>query len=287
MLLHSRFVLSLFLFFTLTGHVWAQISCASSLPSQNMLTTTQGFFTDTNTATTLTSNVSLTSTRANFARDGSNLMLVFKAGWNDGNPAATSPRATVTLLINGTPYFRIVTPVNNGTNAVGTALNGAATLPTSTFNIVEGFYSYDQTVTLTLPSAVTQLQTISQAFIATAAANADDAGYQFIAGYACPIAASLAVTKTNGTSSLVAGSTTSYTVTFSNAGTSAANNASVKDQPSVGLSSCTATCSSLGGAACPASPSNLLSGTGTNLPTFPANSTVNFIVTCSVTATGV
>lgn len=271
----------------IANHASAQLSCASSLPAQNLLTTTQGFFTDTNSATTLTSNVSLTTTKANFARDGSNLVMVFVAGWNDGNPAATSPRATVTLLVNGTPYFQMVTPINNGTTAVGTALNSAVTSPTSGFTIAEGFYSYNQTVTLTLPSTVTQLQTITQAFISNTAANSDDGGFQFTAAYACPIAANLSVAKTNGVNTLTAGVTTSYTVTFANSGTFAANNAVIKDTPGTGLSNCSATCSgTLGGAVCPTTPANMLTGSGTTIPTFPANSTVNLIVTCGVTATG-
>ena len=108
--------------------------------------------------------------------------------------------------------------------------------------------------------------------------------------------ANLGTTKTNGTSTLVAGSTTAYTVTFSNGGPSAANGALVKDVASAGLQcvsvSCTAT---TGGASCPSNlPSGTLVlagatsffGTGETIGTFPANSTVTLLVNCNVTATG-
>jgi uncharacterized repeat protein (TIGR01451 family) len=109
--------------------------------------------------------------------------------------------------------------------------------------------------------------------------------------------ANLNVTKTNGTTTLVAGSTTSYTVTFSNFGPSAAGGAVVKDGFSAGLSCTTVTCAATtGGASCPTSMSpqgmpvpvaatNFFS-TGETITTFPANSTAALVVNCDVTATG-
>jgi mucin-19 len=101
----------------------------------------------------------------------------------------------------------------------------------------------------------------------------------------------LAITKTNNTDTLVAGSTTSYTITFSNTGPTAANNAIARDTPSAGLSSCTATgCSGSGSplAVCPASGlwPNLFTPTGLTLASLPANSSLTFNVTCGVSATG-
>lgn len=102
--------------------------------------------------------------------------------------------------------------------------------------------------------------------------------------------ANLQVSKTNGVSTLVTGSTTNYTVTFSNLGPSSADNATVTDVPSAGLSSCSVTsCTPSGGtpvASCPATPANLLNPGGTTLPSFPSGGVVQFIVTCRVTATG-
>ena len=108
----------------------------------------------------------------------------------------------------------------------------------------------------------------------------------------------LSVTKTNAVTTLVAGSTTAYTVTFSNTGAFAANNAIIKDSPSAGLSCTSVTCVSVtGGASCPtglvlatptpvASVPNLFNGTGIAIATFPGPSSVNLRIDCGVTATG-
>ena len=102
--------------------------------------------------------------------------------------------------------------------------------------------------------------------------------------------ANLQVTKTNNVTSLVTGSTTSYTVTFSNLGPSSADNATVTDVPSAGLSACSvASCIASGGtpaAACPAVPASLLNPGGVTIPSFPTGAVVRFIVNCTVTASG-
>jgi uncharacterized repeat protein (TIGR01451 family) len=104
-------------------------------------------------------------------------------------------------------------------------------------------------------------------------------------------AANLSVTKTNSpTTTLAAGSTTVYTVTFANAGPGGADGALIRDIPSAGLSSCIvlAPCSVTGSAVCPTvvALNSSLFTTGTTLATFPANSSVSFPVQCGVTATG-
>jgi uncharacterized repeat protein (TIGR01451 family) len=108
----------------------------------------------------------------------------------------------------------------------------------------------------------------------------------------------LSVTKTDGTTTQVAGNTTAYTITFSNTGGFAADNAVIKDSPGAGLACTTVTCvSTTGGAACPVglplgtpvavtSVPNLFNATGIALPSFPAASAVNLRVNCNVTATG-
>ena len=108
----------------------------------------------------------------------------------------------------------------------------------------------------------------------------------------------LAVTKTNAVTAVAAGGTTSYTLTFSNSGGYAADNALIKDTQSAGLSCTSVTCTSTTGAAsCPtglvlatpkaaASVPNLFNDTGITIPAFPAVSTVVLTVVCSVTATG-
>jgi uncharacterized repeat protein (TIGR01451 family) len=102
--------------------------------------------------------------------------------------------------------------------------------------------------------------------------------------------ANLSVSKTDGVTTTVPGATVNYTVTFVNGGPSAANGAVAKDVPSAGLGSCTVqSCAATGGApasTCPGTISDLLITAGTAIPTFSANSTVTFVVRCSVTATG-
>jgi trimeric autotransporter adhesin len=100
----------------------------------------------------------------------------------------------------------------------------------------------------------------------------------------------LTVTKTNGVTSLLAGSTTSYTVTVANLGPANAPNSVVKDPAVVGLSCTTVTCSPgniVGTASCPGTldiPS--LQGAGLVIPVFNTGSSVTFVVNCDVTATG-
>ena len=101
----------------------------------------------------------------------------------------------------------------------------------------------------------------------------------------------LAVQKDNGTTTVTAGSTTSYTVTFTNNGATAANGSVVKDFSSAGLSCTVTSCtpSSLPIAAvCPLAAQwpNLLTAGGLQLNAFPAKSTISFVVSCGVTATG-
>lgn len=101
--------------------------------------------------------------------------------------------------------------------------------------------------------------------------------------------ANLSVVKTNNTGTVTAGGTTSYTVTYANAGPASADNATVRDVPGTGLSCSVASCAATGGApaaSCPATPANLLGGSGVTLPSFPAGGTLTFVVNCSVTATG-
>jgi uncharacterized repeat protein (TIGR01451 family) len=103
----------------------------------------------------------------------------------------------------------------------------------------------------------------------------------------CAPMANLQVSKTNGTTTLAAGATTTYTVTFSNFGPGDASGAIVQDTPSTGLSNCSVlSCNPAGGAACPGTPANLLAPSTTTLPTFPSSSSVTFSVRCGVSSTG-
>jgi uncharacterized repeat protein (TIGR01451 family) len=108
--------------------------------------------------------------------------------------------------------------------------------------------------------------------------------------------ADLSVAKTNGTTGVVAGGTTSYTLTFSNLGPSAANGSVIKDTPSAALVCTSVTCNVTGGALCPTSlqppgtpqpaSATLLFAAGEVLGTFPAGGSVVLQVQCNVEATG-
>jgi uncharacterized repeat protein (TIGR01451 family) len=159
---------------------------------------------------------------------------------------------TVSLSIGGTVQFVITATLNS--NFTGTVTN-AAGITTSVNYAVNPSSINNATVTSTVSPA-----------------------------------ASLSVTKTNGTTTVVAGSTTTYTVTFVNSGPGAANNAVAKDFSSAGLSACVvSSCAGAGSptaASCPASPSDLLTSAGVALPVFPASSSITFLVRCEVTAIG-
>lgn len=103
-------------------------------------------------------------------------------------------------------------------------------------------------------------------------------------------AGSLTVAKTNAVGTLTAGQTTSYTITVTNSGPGNATNSVVTDPATTGLSCTTVTCSLASGAAvCPVPPALSianLQGSGVTVATFPANSSLNFLVGCTVTATG-
>jgi uncharacterized repeat protein (TIGR01451 family) len=101
--------------------------------------------------------------------------------------------------------------------------------------------------------------------------------------------AALSLTKTNGVTTVLAGSSTTYTVVVSNGGPSAADGAVVRDVPDSGLSCTVVSCNpagTTGGATCPSTPTNLLTGSGAPLPSFPANSSVTLEVGCTVNASG-
>lgn len=100
--------------------------------------------------------------------------------------------------------------------------------------------------------------------------------------------ATLTVAKINAGITLVAGQTTSYTITVANLGPGAAGGTILTDPMAQGLS-CTVnpTCTVAGGAVCPASLAiGTLQLTGLVIPTLPSGSTATFALTCGVTATG-
>lgn len=106
----------------------------------------------------------------------------------------------------------------------------------------------------------------------------------------------LAITKTDGIGTVVAGGTTAYTITVANFGSFPANSATLKDPSAAGLVCTAVTCQAFGTSLCPA-PSAVtiaaLQGVGIDIPLLaptalatPAANRVEFRVNCGVTATG-
>jgi uncharacterized repeat protein (TIGR01451 family) len=98
--------------------------------------------------------------------------------------------------------------------------------------------------------------------------------------------ANLSVTKNDGVTTTLAGSSNTYTVTFVNAGPASADGAAISDAPSAGLSSCTVlSCTPTGGAVCPASFTNFFTSNVT-VPSLPSSGQLQVLVRCGVTASG-
>jgi uncharacterized repeat protein (TIGR01451 family) len=100
--------------------------------------------------------------------------------------------------------------------------------------------------------------------------------------------ADLAISKTDGVTSVNPGGTTTYTIVVSNAGPSAANGAVFTDPAVANLSVTSVTCGSAsGGAACPTVPNTtvvLMQGAGIVIPTLPAGGSVTFSVNATIAA---
>ncbi len=97
----------------------------------------------------------------------------------------------------------------------------------------------------------------------------------------------LTVTKTNAFTTVTAGGTSAYTITFANLGPASGDGSQVLDDPSDGLECVVASCTASGAGVCPASGlwPNLVD-TGLTLSSFAAGSTLTFALSCTVTATG-
>lgn len=98
----------------------------------------------------------------------------------------------------------------------------------------------------------------------------------------------LTISKSNGVGTVTAGQTISYTVTVANLGPTAAPGTTLTDLAATGLNCTSVTCTSTAANMCPAGPTvAALQSTGLQItPTFAANTTASFVITCGVTATG-
>ncbi len=98
--------------------------------------------------------------------------------------------------------------------------------------------------------------------------------------------ADLAITKTDGVTSVAAGASTIYTIRVTNNGSSSVSSAVLKDPGATGLTQTGTACTSASGNICATAPSTtaLQSGGGVTLPTLASGAFYEFTVTASVTA---
>jgi uncharacterized repeat protein (TIGR01451 family) len=174
--------------------------------------------------------------------------------------------------------------------ANGTNLGGATFAPVAieavgadTWTLVQGTFT-----------AVVSTATVS--IIDTVAANSPDPSSGDIVGIAqatvrqCSDSADVAVTKTNGTNTVVSTGTTAYTVTLVNlSATVNATNTQVIDPAASGIIKTTVTCTASGASTCPgggstSTPTVGAFEAGVTVPLIVANGTVTFRVFASITA---
>lgn len=200
-----------------------------------------------------------------------------------------------TLGIAGAGAPAPVTTGGSGNTTTGTVTVGAATLG-GTYTLSESaaagaeLANYATTYSCINAAAGGQTPAGSGTIFSATPAAGDDLTCSFI--NTRKPKADLSVTKTNTASSgpddlandtVTSGTATSYTIVVSNAGPDAADGALVRDTVS-GLTCTAVSCGgTTGGAMCPSALDvSTLQGPGVAIATFPANSSVTLIVTCSV-----
>jgi uncharacterized repeat protein (TIGR01451 family) len=202
---------------------------------------------------------------------------------------------TDTLPAALTPVLNITAgAIGGGTCTTATAVVGGATQISGTFANAPAGAQCLITVTALVSAQATANTVTNTLTIATTAGTSDTNPANNTAAVLTNLgpATLLTITKTNNTSTVAAGSTTSYTITVANFGPANATSSIVKDPIATGLNCTAATCAvTAGTAVCPGgTPAALMtalqSAGGVSIPTFNAGSTLSFVVTCGVTATG-
>lgn len=214
--------------------------------------------------------------------------------WSPGFPLPSNA-ATMSLRVNGTIYATMTTQAGYAGFATLVSLNGATLFNGTT--TMETNRTSNENIWVTLPASVTTITSVEMVY--TAGSTADDFFFSGPALYGCLAPADLTITKASTTSPVVAGDTITYSITVTNNGPSAANNAIVIDdwttQPGLDCSATavppgTATCAASGtaGTQCPAPASVTPAGlqAGLAIPALPNGGIVTFTLQCAVTATG-
>lgn len=182
------------------------------------------------------------------------------------------------------------TPLTTSTSCVGAVLQNSAggTLVSGNVGMrlnggtVPASGSCTVSVSVLMPLAGSYLNTSA----AVTSTNAGPSGAGATATASVSQVATLTVSKDNGITTIAAGGTFSYTITYSNLGPADATGTIVRDVPSAGLSCTTLGCNATGGASCPSLSVPLFLGSGLSLPAFPSGGQVVFALSCGVTATG-
>jgi uncharacterized repeat protein (TIGR01451 family) len=108
------------------------------------------------------------------------------------------------------------------------------------------------------------------------------------AGVTVSLVADLAITNTDGVTTVNAGGTTTYTIVITNNGPSPADNAVFTDPAATWISVTGVTCgSATGGAACPTAGNTtvaLMQGSGIIIPILPSGGSVTFTVTANISS---
>ena len=131
-----------------------------------------------NTTSSPTNNsFSLIASPATYVRTGSNFVVKGNWRWRNANPAFNSAAITYQLIVNGTVYAQLISAPSDQELGTLTALNGAtldgglSTMQLYDFS-VSGLAALP--VSVTLPSTVTAISTLSMSFLGLALG--DDAG---------------------------------------------------------------------------------------------------------------
>ncbi|MFO1351312.1 MAG: hypothetical protein U1F68_11830 [Gammaproteobacteria bacterium] len=193
---------------------------------------------------------------------------------------SVTPAPAVTVIDNLPPVF--LNPTWTCTVSVGAAQCGAAS-GTGNLNDVANLPVNSQVqyfVTGTVDPAATGTLSNTASITVAGAIDSNPANNTSTATSTITRRADLAITKTNGVTSVAPGGNTTYTITAHNSGPSGITGATVADAFPASLT-CTWTCAGTGGGACAASGTGNINDATVNLP---PNANVTYTANCAIAA---
>ncbi|MES2191886.1 MAG: hypothetical protein V4454_17325 [Pseudomonadota bacterium] len=248
--------------------------------------------------------VTKSRTSAATIQQASNLTITYVLTVTNSGPGLVGGGATVTDVLDPAIFNAAA-----ATWACSVTTAGSATTITTACGAASGTGNINQVVTLSKGGVLTYnvsaplWATFNGVAINSASlslpANVTDTTPANLTGTApgttVTAATSLTVSKTNNTNIVLAGSTTTYTITVANTGLADADDSALRDPDVNGLNCTQVACTSAvgNGAVCPA-PAGVtvarlqdMSPTGgIRIPDFPYGSTFTFTLTCGVEADG-